>query len=117
MGFPSYADYLRSPLWQGIRRRFLAANGSCYLCRKAASQVHHTSYTQADLDGTRTTGLRALCPTCHHAIEFRNRDGQKLDLDQANQKLEAKAHWVNAGPISDDRPPASFARRKNRRKK
>lgn len=117
MGFDCYRDYLRSPLWQQIRVRFLARTRRCYACLRPATQVHHTRYGRRDLDGSDTSGLRAVCESCHRKAEFREADGKKLDLDQANGKLDDMARWRKAGPVDDHRPPMSSCRRRKKKRK
>lgn len=72
MGFGSYADYLNSDLWSGIRRLIWARRGSiCVLCRSNnASELHHNSYNRDDLDGTVLFHIHPICNRCHKKIEF-----------------------------------------------
>lgn len=85
LGYSSYADYLSSDLWKTIRGKKLQKYPSCLLCGKPAGEVHHLSYDQETMLGTKDFCLVQLCGDCHHLIEF---DGiRKRDLDEANDEL------------------------------
>lgn len=87
LGFPSYQDYLNSPLWKAIRRRVLGKRGSqCLLCGVTATTVHHTEYSVATLRGKKTNTLVPLCRTCHELAEF-GTGGSKVPLAEANRRL------------------------------
>lgn len=88
MGLGSYAAYLESPLWAGIRAKVFCRDGrNCRSCGKRADQIHHRSYDKAVLLGHNIKPLHAICGDCHQAIEFT--DGQKNSLAEANRKLDA----------------------------
>jgi hypothetical protein len=75
---PTYADYLASPLWAGIRRRVMGRDkGLCQICAKKASSVHHQRYRKANLLGLTLAHMFAICRECHELIEF-DGEGQKL---------------------------------------
>lgn len=85
MGFDSYAAYLDSYLWKGIRARVLKRHRRCRLCRKWASQVHHQTYSEANLRGKTLQGLASICGTCHLAIEY---DGErKCGLEEVRRRF------------------------------
>jgi hypothetical protein len=88
MGFASYSSYLNSELWTSIRKQVLAKFPTCYVCEKAAIQVHHLSYRKQDMDGSDLSKLVALCAGCHFKIEFRRHDGEKLSPKQAKGKMK-----------------------------
>ncbi len=87
LGFPSYQDYLRSPLWKSIRDRVLAQGRKCRCCPEAASEIHHREYTLAVLSGSTTHGLIPLCSNCHKLAEF-DVCGLKTPLSGANSKVD-----------------------------
>lgn len=68
LGFSSYAEYLRSPHWQALRKRFYRSRlyeGGCYCCARKDSllQIHHRSYRRL---GREFLGdLVAVCGVCH----------------------------------------------------
>lgn len=64
LGFASYGQYLKSPLWASIRGR-LMARGECWACGGKPSCVHHSSYPLAALAGNDDSVLYALCDRCH----------------------------------------------------
>ena len=70
MGFSSYSKYLRSPLWNGIRRRVLSRdNHTCFFCNNRAKKVHHSSYAKRILKGEILRGMVSICYCCHKLLE------------------------------------------------
>jgi hypothetical protein len=67
LGYASYEDYLRSPLWASIRSRVFELKGwTCLRCKSApAKQVHHTRYEPVDMRGERLLYLEPICVQCH----------------------------------------------------
>ena len=109
IGFASYRDYLRSPMWKMIRKVVLEETPVCEICNKAAAnQVHHIRYTYSALMG-RPRGrkyLVAVCRGCHCAIEFKA-DGTKRTYEAAakvTRRLLRKAglwsNHVSRGPYA-----------------
>ena len=87
IGFSSYADYLRSPLWASIRKDVLERDHHlCRGCGHRAWQVHHREYSSGALDGSDISELEAICGPCHRKIEFRYK--RKNGLGRANAKLK-----------------------------
>lgn len=87
MGFDSYADYLKSDLWKGIRSRVIKAGyGRCVRCSGTARQVHHKEYSHAILAGHDIKPLVAVCRDCHEYCEF-IAPGIKSTLTEANLRL------------------------------
>lgn len=85
LGFRSYHAYLKSDLWQRIRRRLLKQFPDCYLCGGKAAAVHHRSYDLNTMKGRKTKTLRTLCNSCHRGIEFEN--GAKVSMSVAEKRL------------------------------
>ena len=85
IGFASYAEYLESALWKGIRYSVLRKRPHCRVCGERADQVHHQNYSQAVLLGRNRARLVSLCRAHHESIEFEA--GRKLSLKGANRKL------------------------------
>ncbi len=85
-GFSSYAEYLKSDLWRGIRAVILSKSPRCYLCNQRATQVHHNRYTYANLAGRSYKHLVSLCDICHISIEYRD-DGLKVSPHGAARQL------------------------------
>lgn len=74
---PTYADYLASDLWKGIRQRVLGRDEyRCQICAEKASAVHHQRYRKGNLLGLSLSHMFAICEKCHKAIEF-DKDGKK----------------------------------------
>lgn len=86
MGFASYDEYLRSPLWRSIRSRVLHRDRRLCLCGQAAKRVHHLDYEKQTLMGCRLTGMVSVCQSCHQAAEVGN-GGRKRSLSEANSFL------------------------------
>lgn len=86
IGFNTYLDYLKSPLWQAIRKEVLIRDG--LHCRaKRCSQTgvkhaHHVSYAKSVLMGLSCGRIITLCDKHHEEIEFDSK-GNKVDLRQA----------------------------------
>lgn len=96
-GYKDYNAYLRSDLWRTIRAKVLL-NGKC-VCGKKPNQVHHKTYTEANLLGETTRGLIALCGDCHYGIEFS--EERKCSLGEANHNLKIQ----QLGSVTDLEPP------------
>lgn len=95
LGFPSYAAYLASPLWAGIRLAVFNVKGSqCVVCSKAAAVCHHRDYRPETLRGEDMSDILPLCHGCHRFIEF-NRQGQKVPLGRTNKALKLLTKIVN----------------------
>lgn len=93
-GFKNYTEYLRSDLWFSIRSRFLGKTSLCVCgCRQQANQVHHKTYTEANLLGKTLRGLVAINKDCHFNIEFA--DDRKLNLSEANHELKQRKNINN----------------------
>lgn len=93
MGFPTYAAYLASELWKGIRARVLRRDGyACRFCvgtKARAIQVHHGAYDGPTLRGEKLGRLYSSCATCHRSLE----------MGDGNKKIPAAAvHPRNAAP-------------------
>jgi hypothetical protein len=67
LGFASYAAYLNSALWAGIRARVYGTKGRiCIRCKcHAATQIHHVNYEPDTLSGRSIIGLVPICRPCH----------------------------------------------------
>lgn len=87
IGFDSYQSYLESDLWESIRSRAMKKGKKlCAVCKNAAIEVHHKSYSEDVLSGKNISLLICLCRTCHDLIEFDSR-GSKRTLSEANRAL------------------------------
>lgn len=104
LGFASYQDYLRSPLWAGIRTAKLEATPRCECCGDKAQQVHHMTYTRSVLDGKRPHQLVCVCESCHVKIEFAE-DGSKRSFEagmkKAKRMLKKAGNWEAHGRQRD----------------
>lgn len=98
IGYPSYAAYLESALWQSIRAKVLGhCKGKCRLCDQAAKVVHHFRYGRTVLRGKKFgRDLVPLCHECHEKIEFTS-DRVKRSLRQAQirfvELLDEIGYW------------------------
>lgn len=70
LGFASYKEYLKSPLWAEVRARIMARDGGCVTCRKPAYTVHHITYSESVLQGLDDSQLVSTCRGCHYHAEF-----------------------------------------------
>jgi hypothetical protein len=89
LGFSSYAEYQRSPLWAEVREKVFQQKGrKCFMCGFSATQVHHNRYHPNDFLGKRTRFLNPVCGSCHVGIEF---DGErKVSLAEAKVAFQRK---------------------------
>ena len=89
MGYPSYADYLSSKLWEDIRHRVFSSGRQCRLClaKMGEMHLHHICYKKTVMTGDDLSKLIPLCAICHHRIEF-TKKGVKRSLTQANYELQ-----------------------------
>lgn len=86
LGFDSYSAYLVSDLWYAIRCRVMEKYGRCcVVCKRTATQVHHTDYEPDTMRGDRIDGLVAICYAHHQEIEWDHLT--KCRLWEANRKL------------------------------
>lgn len=98
LGFTSYDDYIRSPLWLAIRLRVYAAKGrSCVKCGGQSEQVHHARYDKATLTGESIEFLHPVCPTCHRDSEDRppRLNEARGKLERANDRLGVPSWHTN----------------------
>lgn len=67
LGFATYADYLNSALWKGIRSRVYGTKGRiCIRCKShRATQIHHAQYDVETLAGRCILHLIPICRSCH----------------------------------------------------
>jgi ribosome-binding protein aMBF1 (putative translation factor) len=89
LGFRSYTVYLRSELWQKIKKTVLAEFPWCTACGRTATTLHHNRYDLDDLLGKRTEHLIPICQRCHHDAEFTKR-GEKRGPQRATKKIEQR---------------------------
>jgi hypothetical protein len=89
LGFASYRAYLRSELWQRIRRQVYKLKGSlCYLCQEPATELHHNRYHVNDLSGKRLCHIQPVCRQCHESIEFQG--SKKVSVSEATKAYRRK---------------------------
>lgn len=85
MGFKSYGDYLNSPLWRMIRAgAYKKYDNRCFLCRKPAECIHHTSYSRKTLEGYAQRFLYPLCHEHHDLVEM-DENKQKRGIDESRK--------------------------------
>ncbi len=87
MGYTSYQQYLRSPLWKSIREKKIKGDPCCYGCGRPAQQIHHSTYSLRVLIGEDSVGLWSVCKNCHFTIEF-TKDGYKRSPKEATDELK-----------------------------
>lgn len=96
LGFDTYAAYLASELWAGIRVRVFAEKGRlCLACGAKAYALHHLRYHITDLRGETLENIVPVCFDCHHACEF---DGErKVSVVEAAERYHARRTLFLAG--------------------
>lgn len=92
----TYAKYLETPLWRGIRDRVFKLRGKkCEGCQATTKlQVHHTTYTTSIFKGNSIRGLRVVCETCHGKIHALKANGMKLP-NATREVLDSKPYVYN----------------------
>ena len=107
LGFECYTDYLRSPLWDVIRREVIKRDfAECAvvdcLSERGVRQVHHLSYTLSVLLGLKTSQLVTVCQFCHERLEFSKhgyrlspRSKQRRNLRLLKSKREGVEYFVS----------------------
>ena len=89
LGFRSYRDYLKSPLWASIRKR--ATQRARHRCERCSStrclQVHHRAYDMATLAGDNIDSLTVACRSCHCKAE-RPGDFKRTRYDRVQESSE-----------------------------
>lgn len=66
-----YEAYLKSALWQAIRKEVLDRDDhKCLACGDPANEVHHRSYAPAVLEGRDNSQLASICGRCHNRIHY-----------------------------------------------
>lgn len=94
LGFTTYAEYLRSPLWKRLRNDILQPSPQCRVCLDAiATEVHHTSYDIETLAGRRKKNLKPICRECHELSEVSVSKNKKRSVAQANS-FQASMHGM-----------------------
>jgi len=89
MGFASYKAYRKSATWTTIRKRvFGRSKGVCEFCGAKATEIHHSSYHRACLDGRDLTYLHAVCHDCHQYGEYGD-SGRKLSPAAATERMRS----------------------------
>jgi hypothetical protein len=64
LGFKTYAEYLASPHWRELKRRYLASSLRKHCsCGKPRRDFHHLTYER--LGAEKLTDIEPLCRTCH----------------------------------------------------
>lgn len=89
LGFKTYSTYLRSPLWQIVRKEVLRRDKyKCQAkgCKRKAQEVHHLSYSIATLVGRNAGMMVSLCRDCHEECEFDSK-GNKLTAVESRIKI------------------------------
>ena len=86
LGFATYQEYRKSPLWKKIRgRAFKILGNRCRVCKARADVLHHRSYGLKVMRGRNLSMLVPMCHHCHELIEF-GLTG-KRSIHEANQEL------------------------------
>lgn len=99
IGFRSYKEYLASDLWAEIRAVALTRDGhKCHVCRRPATQVHHTKYTVEVMTGVSIISLKSICGGCHRGIEFSKRGKRTIKvanktMRRRRKKIEKDRCW------------------------
>jgi len=99
----TYNDYLKSPLWQILRRQALCrARNRCSVCKSEVDlHVHHKTY--ANVGNEQPNDLVVLCESCHTQEHDKPAtDGQPLlrEVHSAVRTLEMVQAWFEGNTRS-----------------
>lgn len=111
LGYKDYDDYLLSPAWSDVKRRYRASDmpQMCACGATKGLQMHHKTYERVGQE--RLEDLAVMCKTCHrdlHIIEARGEIG--LDHDALRDDLRAAAyaeHEARRKARSEEAKPAA----------
>lgn len=93
LGFKRYSEYLASPHWQDVKRRYKAsANPQMCACGAKPTALHHKTYVR--LGKEELTDLEPVCDPCHR-----------------------KRHGLSADPVKQVRAANRKEQRRRRRKR
>ena len=107
---PTYADYLASSLWAGIRRRVMGRDkGQCQICAEKVSAVHHQRYRKDNLLGRTLAHMFAICEECHRLIEF-DANGQKQSPMAASRLAFDLAKKYGKGLLKERQKPKKLTK-------
>lgn len=118
LGYASYADYLRSPAWADVRKRYFKRQKGfvgCSLCPSSDRiMLHHRTYERVGAE--ELDDLVPLCPTCHEFVHGLEREGAIESLDPGEvDKLSDKARQAEnreRAKVRQARQRAEFERHK-----
>ena len=67
----SYSDFLKSEYWSIIRKRVLARDKVCVICKSNNNlQVHHDTYKNHFREHCHLADLMVLCRNCHKEVHY-----------------------------------------------
>lgn len=116
LGYDSYDDYLRSPAWRDVRRRYRESDlPQVCMCGSVNVQLHHTTYERVGRE--ELEDLLPLCQDCHataHALEAAG----AIDLDLAGFYYSAERAARNAEAAAErlERVGGVFVEPRDRRR-
>jgi hypothetical protein len=98
-GHSSYDAYLKSELWDRIRRRVLRrTDHRCECCGAEAKEVHLRDFRPRVLRGDDLLPLVAVCLTCHGYIHEDPRSGKTRMSHKEHEHALAHIYGWQSGP-------------------
>lgn len=96
LGYTNYAEYLRSPAWSDVKRRYRASDlPQVCVCGETTVQLHHKTYERVGEEAL--TDLAPLCGDCHRLVHVLERRGELLlDLTGLCSDERAAAYAIVA---------------------
>ena len=97
-----YETYMRSALWQAIRKEVLDRDCyKCLACGDPANEVHHRSYDPEVLEGRDNSKLASICGRCHNRIHYSD-ENVKLTRSKTEKMLSSMIlrHAKRSGTVS-----------------
>jgi hypothetical protein len=98
----TYEEYLRSPHWQGLRKRILhRANYACEKCGTWGEILHVHHKTRKRMGRERLSDLIALCIPCHNRAEKLARQTKRVRKVQTVKRTDLVEYRVSIGGTDD----------------
>lgn len=89
LGYANYAEYLRSPAWSDVKRRYRASDlPQACMCGETIVQLHHKTYERVGEE--RLDDLAPLCAGCHRLVHVLEARGD-LALSLAGLRSDERA--------------------------
>lgn len=118
LGYRDYDEYLRSPEWAEVKRRYRASDlpQDCFCGETEGLHLHHLTYERVGRE--QLDDLTPLCPRCHSMVHVLERRGDiALDLKGLVSERRAKRYQRNTPAPGESWEEATADREVDRQRK